>query len=118
MPTSTKPSHQPPRAAGLPLVGVLPKLIPDPLNCLAAAGQRGGVVLLGPRTYLVTDTEAARHILVVNQQNYRRPGIFRRLESLIGNGLFLSTGDTWLRQRRLMQPVFHRKRLDGMADQI
>lgn len=71
-----------------------------------------------PGTYLAAGPDIIRHILVVNHQNYQRPGIFRRLESLIGNGLFLSTGQSWLRQRRLMQPAFHRKRLSGMAGAI
>lgn len=72
----------------------------------------------GSGTYLAADPDIIRHILVANHQNYQRPGIFRRLESLIGNGLFLSTGQSWLRQRRLMQPAFHRKCLNGMAGAI
>src|SRR5262245_44296773 len=105
-PLANTPS--PPHAGGLPWLGVLPQLAHAPLDCLiaAATAAHGGVVQLGPGTYLATEPEIVRHILVVNDQNYRRPGIFRRLEPLIGNGLFLSTGDIWLRQRRLMQPAF------------
>ena len=32
---------------------------------------------------------------------------------LIGNGLFLSEGAPWLRQRRMLQPAFHRDRIDS-----
>ena len=40
----------------------------------------------------------------------------RRLGSLLGNGLVLSEGEFWLRQRRLMQPAFHRQRIGAMAE--
>ena len=89
-----------------------------PRSTVSLPLPRGSVVQLGPGTYLAADPDIIRHILVANHQNYQRPGIFRRLESLIGNGLFLSTGQSWLRQRRLMQPAFHRKRLNGMAGAI
>src|SRR4029450_11763570 len=42
-------------------------------------------------------------------------GRFRALEPLIGNGLFMSSGSFWLRQRRLIQPAFHRRRLAALA---
>lgn len=31
----------------------------------------------------------------------------------MGNGLFASQGETWLRQRRLVQPIFHREAIAG-----
>jgi cytochrome P450 len=34
----------------------------------------------------------------------------------LGNGLVLNNGESWLRQRRLMQPAFHRQRLAKLAD--
>src|SRR5262249_15135845 len=33
-----------------------------------------------------------------------------------GNGLLRAEGDTWLKQRRLMQPGFHKQRIRGYAD--
>ena len=43
--------------------------------------------------------------------------IFQRADrALIGNGLFLSEGDFWLRQRRLMQPAFHRERIAAYGE--
>jgi cytochrome P450 len=35
---------------------------------------------------------------------------------MLGEGLFLAEGDTWLRQRRLLQPAFHRQRVAGYGD--
>jgi cytochrome P450 len=116
--TSPTSNHRPPHASGLPFIGVLPRLLREPLTTLSDAAQYGDVVFLGPRTYLVTNSEIIRHILIVNQRNYQRSNVLNRLRSLIGDGLFLSSGELWQRQRRLIQPIFHRKRLDGMADQI
>ena len=43
-----------------------------------------------------------------------RKDIFQRVDRiLLGNGLLLSEGDFWLRQRRLAQPAFHRDRIQG-----
>ena len=35
---------------------------------------------------------------------------------MLGNGLLTSEGDFHLRQRRMMQPAFHRKRIAAYAD--
>jgi cytochrome P450 len=37
----------------------------------------------------------------------------RILQRLLGNGLLVSEGDFWQRQRRLTQPVFHQQRIDS-----
>jgi cytochrome P450 len=38
------------------------------------------------------------------------------VRTILGNGLVVSEGDFWLRQRRMMQPQFHRQRLAGLTD--
>src|SRR6185437_5145025 len=42
------------------------------------------------------------------------PG-FERARIVLGNGLLTSEGDFHLRQRRMMQPAFHRRRIAGYA---
>lgn len=57
------------------------------------------------------------HVFRANGQNYAKEGImWELLSSLLGNGLVASQGDFWLRQRRMMQPHFHRRRLAGLTD--
>ena len=66
--------------------------------------------------YLLTHPEAVEHVLLKNHRNYRKPSLFVRPISLLaGNGLLTSEGDLWLRQRRLMQPAFHRQHLAKLA---
>lgn len=38
------------------------------------------------------------------------------LRSLLGNGLLLADGDSWLRRRRLEQPAFHQRRVIAWGD--
>ena len=60
--------------------------------------------------------EIIQHVLQKNHRNYRKSPIhFDKLARFLGNGLLTSDGDYWLRQRRLIQPGFHRKRLEGLA---
>ncbi len=43
---------------------------------------------------------------------------FRALRTLLGEGLFTSEGESWFRQRRLAQPVFHQKRIAGYGESM
>ena len=53
-----------------------------------------------------------RHVLQKNHRNYiKSPVHFDKLAHFLGRGLLTSEGDFWLRQRRLIQPGFHRQRL-------
>jgi cytochrome P450 len=63
------------------------------------------------RIYLLNRPEYIEDVLVTNNTNFIKTYIFRLLGPVLGNGLFLSEGDFWLRQRRLAQPAFHRDRI-------
>ncbi len=72
---------------------------------------------LGPvRMLLVYHPDAIEELLVTRNRDFTKSLGLRRLRPLVGDGLFLSEGDTWLRQRRLVQPAFHRQRLAGYGD--
>lgn len=61
----------------------------------------------GLKSVFVNDPEGVRHVLMTNAANYRRPVIMPRLiRPLIGEGLFLSEGPEWRRQRRLLASSF------------
>jgi cytochrome P450 len=66
--------------------------------------------------YLLADPAAVEHVLVKNYKNYRKPEFLREpVRLLLGNGLFSSEGDFWLRQRRLAQPAFLRGAIVRLA---
>ena len=72
---------------------------------------------MGPyRTLLFYHPDAIEELLVTRNRDFiKSPGI-QLLRPLLGDGLLLSEGDTWLRQRRLVQPAFHRQRVAGYGE--
>ena len=105
------PTTRPPQARSMPLLGPIPWMARDALGFfLNSALEFGPVVelnLLRARTYLVTEPEDIKHILVDNNKNYLKA--YDVTKPVLGDGLLTSDGDLWLRQRRLMQPSFSRQ---------
>jgi cytochrome P450 len=105
---------------GLPLLGILPKFFGgDPYEYLKNIMlEQGDFVQLnfGPQpVYLVSHPDYLQHILRDNYQNYSKPGVFYNTgRKVVGNGLLTSSGDFWLRQRRMIQPHLHRKQLEHL----
>jgi cytochrome P450 len=75
---------------------------------------------LGPvHLYFANHPDLVREVLVTRGKSFRKlPRLIRCLREVDGNGLVLSEGDFWLRQRRLVQPAFNVKRFDGYAKTI
>ena len=55
-----------------------------------------------------------RRVFVDNHANYTKGIGIERVRILLGNGIMASEGDFWRRQRKMIQPAFHR---DNIADQ-
>ena len=85
----------------------------------ACARDFGDVVetKMGPfRMLLIYHPDAIEELLVTRNRDFiKSPGV-QLLRPLLGDGLLLSEGDTWLRQRRLVQPAFHRQRVAGYGE--
>jgi cytochrome P450 len=72
--------------------------------------------LLGKRIYFVNDAEFVKRILLDNIANYPKSVTYRNnLRPFLGDGLLISEGEFWKRQRRLAQPAFHLRRLKVLA---
>lgn len=69
-------------------------------------------------SYLVNNPDYLKHILVKNHQNYTKGVGFDRVKMLLGNGIIVSDGPFWRRQRRMIQPAFSRKVIAELSEQI
>ncbi|MDX2030822.1 MAG: cytochrome P450 [Blastocatellia bacterium] len=67
-------------------------------------------------SYLVSHPDLIREVFVTQGKKFGRPIGAKMLKKLLlGNGLLTSEGEFHLRQRRMMQPAFHRQRIAGYA---
>jgi len=87
----------------------------DPLTFLTRAARKYGDIVglrfLNVRTYLVVHPEQIEDVLVTSARKFIKGRALRANKHLFGEGLLTSEGELWLRQRRLMQPSFHRARI-------
>lgn len=109
-------------ARGVPLLGVLPRLLRDPAELSLALMRASDEVVplkIGPVTiYFVHHPDHLRHVMLDNYRNYSKGPLFARADMLVGNGLVVNHGDDWLRQRRMMQPPFAPQRLARIVQPI
>jgi cytochrome P450 len=91
----------------------------DPLGFMTrAAREYGDIVCLrffNLRTYLLFHPDHIEDVIVNNARKFIKGRILRANRHLFGNGLLTSEGEFWLRQRRMMQPAFHRNRIANYA---
>jgi cytochrome P450 len=66
-------------------------------------------------TYVVHDPGDVQRVLVSNQRNYTKGVGIDRVKVLLGNGSMTSEGELWQRQRVMLNPLFHRRVVDGFA---
>jgi cytochrome P450 len=92
----------------------------DPLGLFTrCAREYGDFVPLrfGPQLVIhVADPDAIESVLVTHRRQFIKSVAVRALRPVAGNGLFLSEGEFWLRQRRLLQPAFHRERMGAYGE--
>jgi len=104
---------------GLPYFGPILEVSKDPLAFFCnQANTHGDIVRLkfGKTVMnMVSSPELVKRILVDNAKNYVRGPGYRSLKFILGMGLVTNEGESWMRQRRLAQPAFHRDRLAEFA---
>ncbi|MFK7834250.1 MAG: cytochrome P450 [Winogradskyella sp.] len=67
----------------------------------------------------VRDAAFAEYVLQKNQRNYTKSKIQTEdLVKYVGKGLLTSEGDHWKKQRKLIQPAFHKKQLENLLQSI
>ena len=117
--TSTQPIPGP---RGKPIIGMIPEMMGDMLGMfMNITREYGGIVqfkLFNKPYLLVTNPDYVKHILQDHYRNYIRGRSVETGRVLLGDGLPLTDGDFWLRERRLMQPAFHRQRLLSLVEKM
>jgi len=85
--------------------------------------EYGDVVRLKSKTrkndsFLINDPELIKHILLKNYQNYNKGVGFERVKMLLGNGIIVSDGAFWRKQRRMIQPAFSKAMIESQVEMI
>ena len=87
----------------------------DPLafftNLARTYGDVAHVQMAGEHLFLLTRPSLVRDVLMTNQRNFLKGRGLERAKRFLGEGLLTSEGAVHLRQRRLLQPAFHRERI-------
>ena len=122
-PTYTTRLPPGPRPA-LPGANLL-RLQRDPLGFLTHMARQYGdfscLQIGSRRIYLANHPDYIESVLVSQSSAFQKGPALQRARLLLGDGLLTSEGELHLRQRRLIQPAFHRQQMEGyarvMADQ-
>lgn len=106
---------------GLPITGNLLSFRRNPLQFIQTSAKAYGDVVLfrfGPKrnVYLLTDPDLIKEVLVTKQASFRKAKGLQVAKAVVGEGILTSEGKKHLRQRRLMQPAFHRERIAAYGD--
>lgn len=99
----------------MPLFGSLFDFRHDMPGFLAKIAKKYGDIVyfkLGPRkAFLLNHPDFIKDVLVTHHRNFLKSRAVEITKFLFGNGLLTSEGDFHLRQRRIIQPVFHHTRI-------
>jgi cytochrome P450 len=104
----------PPGPKTLNPLGHLLDMADNPLKMLKLAAPYGDVSairLFNRYIFLLSNPDHIKHILVDNNRNYIKGRALVAARTIVGNGLLTSEGEFHTRQRRMIQPAFHRQRI-------
>jgi cytochrome P450 len=91
----------------------------NPLAFFTSVAREYGDVarlrMAGDDVFLVSDPRLVRDVLVTHQRNFTKGRGLQRAKRLLGEGLLTSEDPLHVRQRRLIQPAFHRDRIAAYA---
>ena len=106
-------------------VNLSPRRIPEiqrnPLAFLQHNASEHGDFIHYPlglwEVFQLNHPDLIEHVLVTNQRNYSKNTVqYNTLAKITGRGLLTSDGRFWRRQRRMIQPAFHRQKVLGWGE--
>lgn len=108
-----------PRPRELPLVGSVHRRFRSPLSFFqemkAQQGDAARFKLFNENFVLFSDPAVVNEFLVTKQHSFRKGKALEGAKVFLGNSLLVSEGQEHSRQRKLIQPAFHRGRIAGYA---
>lgn len=116
-----KKDRQPPGPRGVRFASLIPFIPRDRLAfMLNTAIMYGGVaryMIVNATVYQINDPDAIQHVLQENNKNYHKGfQFFPTFQMTLGRGLLTNEDEPWLKQRRLMAPIFHRRNIEAMGE--
>src|SRR5271154_255668 len=103
----------------IPFIGSVHRRFSSPLNFFEEmkrdCGDAARFTLFNERFLLFSDPALVNEVLVTKQNSFRKGKALEGARDFLGNRLLVSAGEEHTRQRRLIQPAFHRGRIAGYA---
>jgi cytochrome P450 len=121
MATTFAPGHKtaPGPSSWIPGASFL-KFRRDPLAFFTETQRTYGDIAkfsFGPQqVFLVSHPDWIEDVLVTSAKKFQKGVALQRAKRLLGEGLLTSEGQAHLRQRRTIQPMFHRQQVQRFAD--
>ena len=86
----------------------------------ALAARHGGIFrIYAPgrksHTWVINNPQDVKRVLVTQHRNYTKGIGLDRVKILLGDGIMVSEGERWRTQRRMLQPMFHRRMIENYA---
>jgi cytochrome P450 len=112
---TTNGNHAPPGPKGLPILGLALDVRNDALGTLQQLARKYGDIVSMPvlrmNRILLNRPDYIQQLLILDHAKLHKSMLTKLvIGPLLGQGLLISEGDFWRRQRRLAQPAFHRSR--------
>ncbi len=89
-----------------------------PTELLTELSRLGDVTymrMFNQPAYFLNHPDLIRDLLITSNSKFEKGRALKRAKNLLGEGLLTSEGEKHLRQRRMIQPAFHRKRIAEYA---
>ena len=121
MTTEVATITQPPTGPrGIPLLGNTLDFARGPHNFLRrVAEQYGDAVkfeVVGKPHFLFVHPDQVSEVMVTKHRSFRKSMNYDWMKDLLGDGIFTSNGEVHRRRRSLVQPAFHKYRVDTYLD--
>ena len=114
-----RPFQSIPSPKEIPFIGSVHRRFGGPLDFFRELKEKFGdaarFTLFNERFILFSDPALVNEVLLTKQNSFRKGKALEGARVFLGNSLLVSEGEEHTRQRRLIQPAFHRGRIAGYA---